>query len=357
MKDNSPLLIISLPFAIGVFTSLYFPASGEASLLYYGTAIGVLLLADTIFLFYANTYIKVITSSLLFFCGILSGIVGKCCFEGSGQPDFILQSSLALKNAILELPIKDKDAKGLILALLCADRQELSAEVRAVFRASGASHLLALSGLHLGILAEMTRKMLLPLGNSPAMKIIKSVLIISCSGFYTFICGASPSLVRAFLFISFSNINSLLPSRKAPAVNCLLTSCLIQLSLSPKVIESISFQLSYLACTGIILLYRPLANWYPIQKGLVFRVWKSLAMSLSCQLFTAPLVAYKFKVLPKYFLLTNLFAIPICEALIYLSVLSILTSALGICPGALINVTQRCALLLINLLEKISAIP
>lgn len=357
MKDNSPLLIISLPFTIGVFTSLYLPSSGEVSLLYYGTAIGILLWANAVFLYYANAHIKPIVGSLLFLCGILSGIVDKCQFENIQQPDFILQSSLALKNAILKLPIQDKNAKGLILALLCADRQALSPEVQAAFRASGASHLLALSGLHLGILAEMTRKILSPLGNSVTMKIVKSVLIISCSGFYTFVCGASPSLVRAFLFISFSNINSLLPSRKAPAINCLLTSCLIQLSVSPLVIKSISFQLSYLACAGIILLYKPLVKWYPIPKGLTFKLWKSLAMSISCQLFTTPLAVYKFNVLPKYFLLTNLFAIPICEVLIYLSVLTITTSALGICPGALINITQRCALLLISLLEKIATIP
>lgn len=357
MKDNSPLLIISLPFTIGVFISLYFPHSGEVPFLYCSTAIGILLWANAVLLFYANAHIKPIVCSLLFLCGILTGIVGKCNFGSTRQPEFILQSSLALKNAILNLPIQDKNAKGLILALLCADKQELSTEVQDVFRGSGASHLLALSGLHLGILAEMMRKILSPLGNSISIKIIKSTLIISCSGFYTLVCGANPSLVRALLFITFSNINILLPSRKAPAINCLLVSCLIQLSISPLAIKSISFQLSYLACTGIILLYRPLVNWYPVSKGFSFRIWKSLAMSISCQLFTAPLVACKFNVLPKYFLLTNLFAIPICEALIYLSVLTITTSALGICPGALINITQKCALLLIDLLGKIATIP
>lgn len=112
-----------------------------------------------------------------------------------------------------------------------------------------------------------------------------------------------------------------------------------------------------LACAGIILVFPQIRDWHPTRQGLSFGIWKSLSLSISCQLFTAPLIWHTFGTLPKYFLLTNLLALPICGFLIPASVLTITASALGANPKALVKICEFSASLLTDTLKTIASIP
>ena len=109
-----------------------------------------------------------------------------------------------LRALIDALPFRDVGTPALLKALLTGDRSGLSRETVAAFRASGASHVLALSGLHIGIIYLIFDRLTRVLGRSPAARHIRFWLIVLGAGFFTLMTGAGASIVRAFLFITIN---------------------------------------------------------------------------------------------------------------------------------------------------------
>ncbi len=352
MKDNL-LVYLSLPFTIGVGITKFIPAFRDNPWAYAYAISALLIVIISYFCF--STRHKASTI-IITFCllGGLCGATEPLLYRDSRLPVFIYQYSILLKNSISSIPFSDNECCSLLIALLCGDRSELSSATITSFQKSGAAHILALSGLHLGIIASIIEKPLKLLGNNKIMVIIRNMTIIILSGFYTLICGANASLVRAFLFISFRSIGKLFPDRKVSAENNLMTACLLQLFFHPSAILTASFQLSYLACTGIVFIHPYLCSWLPTSKGLVSKIWNSLSLSISCQLCTAPIAFLHFHTFPKYFLLTNLLTLPACEVLICAGLLLITTNALAIKSRALIMLTEKTEKYMIYILKQIS---
>ena len=262
----------------------------------------------------------------------------------------------SLRAFIGSLPFPSEGTAPLLQALLTGDRSGLAPETVAAFRGSGASHILALSGLHMGMLYIIFDSLTKPLGHSRPAQIIRFVLVLGGAGFFTLMTGAGPSIVRAFLFIALNETLRLLNRpRKATRVFCV--ALLIQLVLDPSVISSLGFQLSYLAMAGIFLLYPMLEKFYP--EGSDYNplrwIWKAAAMSISCQVFTAPLVWFRFHTFPKWFLLTNLLAVPLTTLTVWSAVIVLAFAAVGICPQILLDITDALCRLLTGVLEIIAS--
>ena len=275
------------------------------------------------------------------------GPAGLSAFQGAAE---------ALRNLIDGMPFPHENTAPLLKAFLTGDRSGLSPATKALFRQSGASHLLALSGLHIGILYLLLGKLTWALGRSPAARRIRSGLIITAAGGFTLMTGASPSIVRAFLFIVINEILQLSGrSRKPVRVLCL--ALFLQLATTPEAIRSVGFQLSYLAMAGIFLLYPGLENWYPDsgRPDPLRSLWKTAALSISCQVFTAPLVWLRFRSFPVHFLITNLLAIPVTTGLMGTSVLCLALGGAGCCPQLLVRATDALCTLLLKILEIISS--
>ena len=266
-----------------------------------------------------------------------------------------------LKNLIDNIPYSSSGTGPLVKALLTGDRSGLDKATVNIFRTSGASHILALSGLHLGILYLILARLTAPLGNSPRAKRMRFLLTIGAAGFYTLMTGASPSIVRAFLYITIGETARLIGRERNPA-NILLTALTIQLALKPEVITTLGFQLSYLAMAGITFIYPWMEKMYPEGDGFAGRIdpmrklWKGAVLSFSCQIFTSPLAWYRFHTFPKYFLITNLTALPLTSAVMVLSVTTIALSGAGICPDILINLNDKAVSLLVECLGVISSL-
>ncbi len=294
---------------------------------------------------------------LLFLCtGLFCAMTSSLPTAGADGSitEFAGTASRWLKTLIGSMPFESSTTAPLLSALLTGDRSLLSAEVKSVFRESGASHLLALSGLHMGILYMIFDKLTVPLGKSPSARMIRYVLIVFAAFFFTLMSGASPSLVRAFLFISINEtLRILRRPRKASRVLCL--ALLIQLAVDPSAIGSIGFQLSYLAMAGIVLLYPIMERWYPESPGILPKIWKTAALSISCQAFTAPLVWIRFHTFPRHFIITNLLAIPVTTLLMGSAVICITAWGAGIHWDFLIKTTDGLCRLLIYILEIISS--
>ena len=144
-----------------------------------------------------------------------------------------------------------------------------------------------------------------------------------------------------------------------------------QAMLTPQELESVGFQLSYLAMAGIYLLYPRMKEWYKgpgtdgkasvpvrwtVRARPVKRLWDAAALSVSCQVFTAPAVWYYFGTFPPYFLITNLIAVPLSTAAINLSIPVIILSHLGICPEILVRADDLVICAMCRSLEIISGL-
>ena len=261
----------------------------------------------------------------------------------------------SLKNVMDGIPFQDEMTAPLLKALLTGDRSGLPCDIVRNFRASGASHILALSGLHLGIIYMFIRKMLSIIGNTPSSKIIRSLATISISGLYTLATGASPSLVRAFMFILLNESAHLLHRNSHPE-RVLCAALTIQLAINPGNIMSPGFQLSYLAMGGIMFLFPVLKSWFTADGGFtpMKKIWDAAALAISCQVFTAPAAWYHFRTFPMNFLITNLLALPVTSLLMILAMPSVLLACLGVCPVVLIRVTEFLARTLLFIVEVIA---
>ena len=281
-------------------------------------------------------------------------------FPGAGTPTFLERWAAAwgdrLRAFIDGIPFPSAGTAPLLKALLTGDRSGLTPDTVRVFRESGGAHLLALSGLHIGILYLLLSRLLWPLGNSPRARRVRYALIVLAAGLFTLMTGASPSIVRAFLFI-FLTETARLACRPRDPVRILSTALLIQLVLTPSAIASVGFQLSYLAMAGIFLLYPTLDGWYPKSGRFdpVRKIWEAAALSISCQVFTGPLAWLRFRTFPTYFLLTNLFALPLTTLLMGTAVTTLVLQGIGLCPGFLILATDRLCSTLVRTLEIISS--
>ena len=315
----------------------------------------------------------------------------------AGKPLFACLAA-DFRSMISSIPFPHEGTAPLVNALLTGDRSSLDSSVMNSFRDSGASHILALSGLHLGIIYGILLKVTSIFGKHPTVKAVRSLIIISLCGIYTLATGASPSLVRAFLFI-LVNETARLTHRSNNPLRVYCAALFIQTAINPQVISSTGFQLSYMAMAGIFLLYPALKKWYPqeeaagdmlIEKGAGLtesdglegmmidkgccragrcwtswmktivsaaprKIWDAAALTISCQVFTGPLAWWKFGTFPTYFLLTNLLSLPLTSAVMLLSVSTSVLFAIGICPGFLISLTDSCASLLLFIMKVISS--
>lgn len=305
------------------------------------------------------------------FAGIflLTGIFSSLSYSiASGIPEYgsgIVSTAAAkavghLRATIDAIPYPSETTGPLVKALLTGDKSDLPKEITGIFRDSGASHILALSGLHLGVLYILLARLTAPLGNSPWIRRLRYSLIIVAALFYSIMTGATPSIIRAFLFITINETAKLLGRKREP-VRVLLAALTIQLALKPDVITSVAFQLSYMAMAGIFLLFPTLDRIYPAPNGSKLsrfnplrKIWSAAILSISCQVFTGPLAWYYFHTFPKYFILTNLVALPLTSAIMTLSVATIALSFLGICPEPLVILNDHAIQALVFCLEIIS---
>ena len=281
-----------------------------------------------------------------------SGFIGSAAANAAGT----------LQNVIDNIPYPSETSGPLVKALLTGDKSDLTKEITGIFRDSGASHILALSGLHLGVLYILLARLTAPLGNSPWIRRLRYSLIIVAALFYSIMTGATPSIIRAFLFITINETARLLGRKREP-VRVLLAALTVQLALKPDVISSVGFQLSYMAMAGIFLLYPTLERIYPAPSGSRLsrfnpfrKIWNAAMLSISCQIFTGPIAWYYFHTFPKYFILTNLVALPLTSAIMTLSVATIALSFFGICPEPLVILNDHAMQALVFCLEIISGL-
>lgn len=332
---------VSFYFVAGVLLAAFCPL--------YGTGKYAALSGLSILICYL-TY-KCPKEWIFLFCGIFVFMLFTISSHLS-VPEFAINIGNKFGNYIDALPLK---RNYLVKAFLSGNRQDVPNEIIELFRKSGSSHLLALSGFHMGILYFMLDILMKPISKMDSIKVVKYVIMVFLAVFYTLIVGAKPSIVRACLFIVIRESCHVF-GYKTSAVNILCLALLIQLALSPDMIKSIGFQLSYLAVAGIIFVGTKMEKWVSRKKRILHYIWVVCCIAISCQLFTIPLVYYYFGSIPKYFLVANLIVVPICALFIEISIVCLVLTSLSICPQFVYHVTDWIGDLMIFSLQVIGTI-
>lgn len=239
-----------------------------------------------------------------------------------------------LKNRIKTL-MPDQNIGGLAVAMLLGDRSGLDREMREDFSRAGLAHILAISGLHVGIVFLFLSRMLSFLAVSPTGAKVRTLLVIALLITYALLTGGSPAVSRAVMMLSMMEMGKLI-FRGRNSLNLLAVSALLQLVIDPLLIFNIGFQLSYSAVTGILLLGPRIEKQASKAFPRLGRKNKgALAVCLAAQICTAPLVAYHFHQFPTYFLVSNLLLLPMVS----------LTVMIGFSGMLLIWVPGLCQLL------------
>ncbi|MCL1942503.1 MAG: ComEC family competence protein [Candidatus Azobacteroides sp.] len=219
---------------------------------------------------------------------------------------------------------------ALLSAITLGYKDTLSPELRQRFSLTGASHILSVSGLHVGIIYLVTNFLLFPLGrNKPAYRISKQCIIIVCIWIYAFITGLSPSIIRAACMISLMAF-AVAINRKSVIHNTICISAFGMLLYNPYYLFDVGFQLSYSAVLSIVVLQPYLEKSIHIKHRFLKPVWSLITVSVAAQIGTFPIAAYYFHQFPNYFILTNLLVIPITYIIIVAAItLLFVQSAIG----------------------------
>lgn len=303
---------------------------------------------------------KPLSLALAFLAGLLCGLNSRMMNIGESDQSlrllqFFHNLGSHLESVIDRIPFHNTVSNGLLKALLCGNKEEIPHEIIEAFRKSGASHILALSGLHLGIIYGLITRITGLLGDTSKAKATRCILNLSiCTG-YTLATGASASITRALCFIILNETGKII-KRPASLERILRKSLMIQLIIRPESISEVGFQLSYAAMAGIAWIHPILKKAWPegTENRILRKIWDTTAVSVSCQLTTGPLAYFYFGTFPIYFILTNLLALPVTGVIMTTSIVAVILSALGACPEILISATEKCISCLIFILNTIS---
>lgn len=200
--------------------------------------------------------------------------------------------------------------RAVVKALAYGYQDEIPAGIEESFRQSGAIHLLALSGMHLGLLYGLLLKLLALIGNSPTVKRIRSTVIIAALWAFTIFTGCGVSILRAAVMFSIYEAG-VLAGRRRNGINALSLSAIIITVADPSAPSGISFQLSYAAMTAIFLIFPHLRAIVKTRNRISGRIADACAMTIACQATTAPIILLHFGTFAFYSLLANLLCSPI----------------------------------------------
>lgn len=214
--------------------------------------------------------------------------------------------------------VADPGGQAVLKALAVGDKSGVSRLQKEEYRRSGAMHLLALSGLHVGIIYKMICGMLFFMGWCPVLRRLRSLIVLALLWCFAMMTGLSPSIARASLMITVYELSPVLRSGK-DGIRALSVAALLIVLANPEAPRGIGFQLSFCACLSLFTLFPFLKGLLDTKSRLLTLVWDSLCVAIACQAATAPLSYLYFGTFPRYFLVTNLLAVPVAGSVLYLT--------------------------------------
>ena len=325
VSEKAPLVKIAVSLMAGIVLAKY---------LVVPFALFPLLVVVVLSAFCLWRYEHLQSAAIVLCFVVLGALLMQRSQQESPQPSrldrsktYFLEQRAKLLDRLSESGV-DGSVYAVVAAMTLGDKSQLTRELKDTYAVSGASHILALSGLHLGILYTLLSLLL----SRRRWQVLSQVVIIVCIWLFVFLVGMSASVVRSAVMFTVYALLSL-GHRDKMSVNTLAFAAIVMLLLNPKSLFDAGFQMSFMAVLAILLFY-PLFESVWSQPFLfdhrIFKwLWTMLAVSCAAQIGVAPLIAYYFGRFSNYFLLTNLVVVPAATLILYLSLLVFLIPSLA----------------------------
>ena len=255
----------------------------------------------------------------------------------------------------IQKKLNNRLESGLIEALLIGYKEDLDDQLQEQFTLTGVSHIIAVSGMHLGLIFTVLASMFNLISRRKTARYLGFGVILPLLWIFAWISGGSASVLRSVLVFSIVLWGSVL-LKKSGSINALLASAFILLVIQPSYMRDIGFQLSYAAVLSI-LIYEPLiTKWIYVKNKLLKQLWSMVSITLAAQILTTPIVLFHFKQFPILFLITNLVAVPLSNIVLLLSILLCITSTLFLPTQPIAFIIHCCIQMMNGYIEKVASI-
>ena len=216
---------------------------------------------------------------------------------------------------ILRTNIKGDKELGLAEALLIGYKDDLDKTLVQSYSNTGVVHIIAISGLHLGLIYWLLLQLLKPLQRRKYTKWLRPLIIVLGLWLFSLLAGAQPSILRSAIMFTCIVLGENL-SKRTSIYNTLALSAFILLCWNPYWLWDVGFQLSYSAVLSIIIFMQPIYNLFYIKNKLLDFFWKLNAVTIAAQILTLPVSIYHFHQFPTHFLLSNFVAVPLSSLIL-----------------------------------------
>ena len=262
----------------------------------------------------------------------------------------------SLLSRIHSLRGMSAEERAVVAAMTLGDKSGLTVELKETYSVTGASHVLALSGLHLGIIYFI---LTLLFSRRRVHAMGQAAVVVTIWG-YVFMVGLPASAVRAATMFSLCSLVSML-NRDRMSLNTISFAAVVMLAANPLYLWDVGFQMSFMAVIGILVFYNPIYRCLSGRRvwgvRMFRRLWGLTSVSVAAQLGVAPLIAYYFGRFSSYFLLTNIIAVPLTTIIIYFTFILFALTPLAFLQGWAGEVLLRLVSWLNGGLELIASLP
>lgn len=258
--------------------------------------------------------------------------------------------------SILRENIAGEKERGLGEALLIGYKDDLDKTLVQSYTNTGVVHVIAISGLHLGLIYWLLVQLIKPFRKKKASKWLSPSLIISGLWLFSFVAGGQPSVLRSALMFTCVVLAENF-SRRSSIYNSLAFSAFVLLCMNPYWLWDVGFQLSYAAVLSILIFMKPIYNWFYIRNKVLDLAWKLNAVSIAAQLLTTPLSIYHFHQFPNYFLLTNFVSVPLSSIIVLGEIVLCSTSFIPFLGSVSGKIISRLIWLMNSYIERVESLP
>ena len=280
-------------------------------------------------------------------------------WDKKGSTFNFLRYPTLIRNKALEVLKENVIIKShfpIVSALVLGYKDELSNHTKHSFSSTGAMHVLAVSGLHVGIIYFILKSIITLFTFYQRNLVFRNILLLIGIWIYALITGMSPSVLRACTMLSFLIIAEVF-NRNTNVYNVLSASAILLLIINPYLIMQVGFQLSYLAVLGILYIQPKMEKIWAPKYWLIQKIWTITTVSIAAQISTFPLGLLYFHQFPNYFLISNLVVIPAAFLILSLGILIIVLSFSKIIVGFISYLLQHVLNSLLLVIRHIESIP
>ena len=263
---------------------------------------------------------------------------GRYLIFRPGNPSFLPKQIGILQRHIrqsLTKFIPGKEEAGFAEALLIGYRDDLNKGLVQSYANTGVVHIIAISGLHLGMLYGLLLQLCIPLKKIRHSKFLELLVVLAGLWLFTLLAGASASVLRSAVMFSFIALGNA-DGKKSGVYNGLCASAFFLLWMNPYFLWDLGFQLSYAAVLSIVVFMKSIYKWITLKNYLLDAIWKANAITLSAQVLTLPICIYQFHQVPTLFLFANAVAVPLSGVILYAEIGLLLLSGF-VLPASIIG--------------------